>query len=296
MDVKHQRYIITVADEGNITKAAEKLFISQSSLSYVITTVEKELETPLFIRSKAGVTLTPAGQLYVQACREMVKIHDRVYEEIRGMNGEITIRIGSSSVWGSQFFAEAVPKFRKLHPNVRFSLIQTEMFYLERDLRAGVFDFAFISLSPYDTLAKNMQILRKEDLLFAVPSDHPYAALNPGDVIPLEHLFRYFSDDTMVVSRPGSSNRMTVDHFFQAYDFQPKRITEVNNVPLTREMVQQKEGVGFIPRSGMTDTDQIHWYRTDPWMYRYNILISKPARNRKPVENAFYNFVVSAFS
>ena len=52
----------------------------------------------------------------------------------------------------------------------------------------------------------------------------------------------------------------------------------------------------FFTRSGMTDSDQIHWYRTDPWMYRYNILISKPARNRKPVENAFYDFVVNAFS
>ncbi len=296
MDVKHQRYLITVADEGNITKAAEKLFISQSSLSYVITTVEKELETPLFIRSKTGVTLTPAGELYIQACREMVKIYDRVYEEIRGINGEVHIRIGSSSVWGSQFFAEALPQFRKKHPEVRFSLSQTEMFYLERDLRSGAFDFAFISLSPYDTLQKNMQILRKEDLLFAVPSDHPYVALNPGNVITLEHLFRYFTDDTMVVSRPGSSNRVTVEHFFQAYDFQPRHITEVNNVPLTREMVQLGEGVGFIPRSGMTDTNKIHWYRTDPLMYRYNILISKPARNRNPAENAIYDFILKSFA
>ena len=82
MDVKHLQYIITVADEGNITKAAEKLFISQSSLSYYLTTVEKQLGTPLFLRQRHGVTITPAGEKYVAACREVVAIRNKLYDEI----------------------------------------------------------------------------------------------------------------------------------------------------------------------------------------------------------------------
>jgi len=62
MDIKHLNYIIAIADERNITKAAEKLFMSQSSLSYYLTTLEKELGTPLFLRQRHGVTITPAGE------------------------------------------------------------------------------------------------------------------------------------------------------------------------------------------------------------------------------------------
>ena len=63
LEIKYLNYIITIANERNMTKAAEKLFVSQSSLSYYLSKLEQELGTPLFFRQKNELLPTPAGHL-----------------------------------------------------------------------------------------------------------------------------------------------------------------------------------------------------------------------------------------
>ena len=74
MDTKQIEYIIKIADEGSITRAAEKLFITQSALSQQLQKLEKELGAPLFVRNKSDWTLTPEGKVYVENAREMLRI------------------------------------------------------------------------------------------------------------------------------------------------------------------------------------------------------------------------------
>ena len=69
MNIKHAQYMLTVLQEGNITNAAKKLYISQPSLSQMIKLVENNLGTPIFNRSTDPITLTYAGQRYMDAAR-----------------------------------------------------------------------------------------------------------------------------------------------------------------------------------------------------------------------------------
>ena len=73
MDVKYLNYILAIANRHNMTKAAEDLFVSQSSLSQYLSRLEQELGTPLFVRSKNELSLTPAGTLYVEAAKRSSK-------------------------------------------------------------------------------------------------------------------------------------------------------------------------------------------------------------------------------
>lgn len=74
MDTRHLEYVLSIAKWKNMTKAAEELYVSQSSLSQYISKLEQELGTPLFVRAYNQLVLTKAGEMYVRAASEVVSI------------------------------------------------------------------------------------------------------------------------------------------------------------------------------------------------------------------------------
>ena len=86
MDTKYLSYILTIAKKENMTKAAEELFVSQSTLSQYLSKLESELGTPLFYRSKGRLTLTAAGRLYIDASEKVMAIKDNLYQNIQNLD------------------------------------------------------------------------------------------------------------------------------------------------------------------------------------------------------------------
>ena len=83
MDTRQIEYILQIAEENNITKAAEKLFITQPALNQQLLKLEKELGTPLFHRSRSNWRLTEAGEIYVRNAKQILQIKKNTYEQIR---------------------------------------------------------------------------------------------------------------------------------------------------------------------------------------------------------------------
>ena len=295
MDLKSLRYVVAIAKEQNITKAAQKLFISQSSLSHALSSIEKEIGLPLFSRQKSGVTLTAAGEKYYAAAKQMLKIYDHLLEELQNPEENTKIQIATSSVWGTQLFSTLIPKFREKHPEASFDLTQAEMYYLEAEIKEGTVDFGFITLSPYEKLSPQMKILRKEPFQFAVPARHPYVALNPGSSLHLEDIPKHFQDSTFLISRVGSPNRDVAEHLFEELSFTPKRISEVNGLSLTLSMVANSLDVAFMPLSGCAKEERVHYYELEPELFRYNVLLAKPLANYNDLQKAFYRFALSFY-
>ena len=113
MDVKYLNYILAIANRHNMTKAAEDLFVSQSSLSQYLSRLQQELGTPLFIRSKGELSLTSAGVLYVEAAQKVVKIQKDLYQNIAALSQKGRIRVGVTSNWGLRMLTEIIPLFRE---------------------------------------------------------------------------------------------------------------------------------------------------------------------------------------
>ena len=118
MDTKQIEYIIKIADEGSVTKAAEKLFITQSALSQQLQKLEKELGAPLFVRSKSDWTLTPEGKVYVENAREMLRIKQKTYTMIADMvnTHKGYLSVGMTPGRGSDMFAYVYPRFHDIYP------------------------------------------------------------------------------------------------------------------------------------------------------------------------------------
>lgn len=146
MDVKYLTYIITIAQEQNMTKAAEKLFVSQSSLSYYLSKLEQDLGTPLFFRTKNKLLPTPAGQLYLDAAYEVIEIKERLYQNISNLENKAHIVIATTSLWGTKMFSDIVPKLKEAFPDVTFELSQAEIIFFKMRYPAARLIFPFYLL------------------------------------------------------------------------------------------------------------------------------------------------------
>ena len=105
MDTRQMEYIIQISEERSITKAAEKLFITQSALNQQLLRLEKELGAPLFHRSKVDMRPTEIGQVYLDNAREILRIKQRTYNLINAaakclpMSTRLFTRLIPTSLW-----------------------------------------------------------------------------------------------------------------------------------------------------------------------------------------------------
>ncbi|MEG0565860.1 MAG: LysR family transcriptional regulator, partial [Hungatella sp.] len=88
MNTKHAQYMLTVLQEGNITNAAKKLYVSQPSLSQMIKLVETNLGAPIFNRNTDPITLTFAGQKYIESAKQVLTINSNLQREIEEITHE----------------------------------------------------------------------------------------------------------------------------------------------------------------------------------------------------------------
>ena len=110
MELKELEYIVAVAEAGSISRAAEGLYLAQSSLSQFLSRCEVELGVRLFLRTAGGARLTPSGEAYVRAARQMLRQYRRLKGELRELNrpGGGRIDFGISSFRGSYLLPRAV--------------------------------------------------------------------------------------------------------------------------------------------------------------------------------------------
>ncbi|MCM3029138.1 MULTISPECIES: LysR family transcriptional regulator [unclassified Niallia] len=114
-----------LAQEMNMRKAAEKLFVSQPALSQRLQNIEKEWGAKLFIRSQKGLSLTAAGELVAQFAIETINKEDSVKESIHALKGEVhgTLSIAAASIVGQNWLPGVLKEFIKTYPQAKVSLI-----------------------------------------------------------------------------------------------------------------------------------------------------------------------------
>lgn len=295
MDIKYLTYITTIANEKNMTKAAEKLFISQSSLSHYLSKLESEIGSPLFLRGKNEMLLTPAEQLYVDTAKKVIDLRNRLYRDISRLDNKGRIRISTTSYWELGMMTDIIPKFKIAFPGVTFEMSQKEIDLQYQMLDEGTLDFSLMSLETGQVDPETAVVLRKEELFFSVFANHPFCQKKPGDTITELELTQEFSSDTFLLSHKSSANRRLAEQLFQKYGFTPAKVNEVTGILVTRDMVAQGIGVAFMPLSGRKQDSNVHYYRIDPPMYRYNILRHRKNMVLTPAEQMFFDYAVNYF-
>ena len=189
MELRHLRYFVAVAEEGHVTRAAERLGIQQPPLSQQIQSLERELDAQLFRRKPRGVELTPAGRaLYDEAKAILARTEEAVAATKRAARGEAgRIGIGfTSSASFHPFVPRTIRAFRETHPLVALALEESGTSELVGALRSQAIDAAFVR-SPFgESVDLTVRPLLDEPMVAALPSGHPLSTAN--EPLPLAAL------------------------------------------------------------------------------------------------------------
>lgn len=177
MNQKDLLYIKTIAEEGGISQAARKLFLSQPSLSQSVKRIEESLGVSLFRRIPRGLVLTPSGEEYYRMASQILKTWSTFEEEIRHLEDLKTgkLSVGVTTHRGLVLLPEFLADFYLRYPGISVSVMENTTDRLEELLLCGALDFAFMRAPATDSRHKNISYLGliRDSFLLLLPPGHP---------------------------------------------------------------------------------------------------------------------------
>ncbi len=247
MELKELEYIIAIADEGSISKAAEKLYLAQSSLSQFLSRYESELGTKLFTRTASGMKPTPAGEPFITHAREILQQYRRMKMELKASDASQAghIEFGISTFRGSRLIPHIIKRFRKEYPNVELIIHEHDSYVLQRKIAAGEMDMALVALRAGQKKPDDIPVM-KDEVLLVIHRSHPAMKyLHQREDCPE----RYWIDiNDTARFRFLLSNRFTVLGSFAQQQFNTYGITPIcDNDNLTASMAAAlaRQGIGL---------------------------------------------------
>lgn len=146
MDIRVLRYFLAVAREQSVSTAAERLFLSQPTLSRQLRDLEAELGKTLFIRTNKGVTLTEEGMILRKRAEEIVELLEKTEQEVRQSNDSVsgTVYIGAGETYAFRLIADTAHHLKAAHPAIRYSFYSGNGTDVMEKLERGLLDIGLV--------------------------------------------------------------------------------------------------------------------------------------------------------
>lgn len=274
MDIKNPEYILEIARQQSVTHAAEKLFVTQSTLSQYLLKLENELGTPLFSREKSGLVPTEAGHVYLHAARAVVQIQNAAEVSIAALKKEGFLCVGVS-FWGLTLLTGLLPTFKSRFPDITLRLFVDDYAHLKVMMQAGRIDLAVISITEEDDRPAQGAIdLRREELVVALPREAAYCLEHPdAEFISEKQLPQALDTLNFIAPDEGASIRRIEDALFRRLMYRPHVICEVEREDSATRMVAAGVGAAILSVEDVRGVREIRSFRLDPPLYRENIMV-----------------------
>lgn len=252
MDLRTLRYFTVTAQELNITRAAEKLNMSQPPLSHQLHQLEQELGAPLFIRGKRRLQLTAEGELLLRRAGQLLDLAEKTKQELKemrsGMSG--TLYLGLVEGRAPYLAAGWIAGFREEFPMVRYSLWNGSSDDVLERLYNGLADLALIA-TPYDSERLQALPVGSEPWCAMIPRSHPLAG-PPEQTIPLSGL----AGQPLII--PSRKSRVqAIRQWFQEIGQEPFILCEMSNYVDALALTEQGVGISIFPQTTLHPGRQI---------------------------------------
>lgn len=299
--------IYTVYREGSISRAAQKLFISQPSLSVMIHKIEEEIGTPLFDRTSKPIRLTEAGQEYIKATEEIIHIEKSFQNYLDAVeqlqSGELNL--GSNQLLSSLVLPKYIAAFISKYPNIKLHLVDDNSAVLENMISSGQLDL-IIDNQGLDSTIFEQRKLKQEQLLLAVPDsfacnkEMEAYRLRETDVLAGNHLrenfpsipLEVFRDIPFVTMTRENETRHRSDEIFREAGFKPKTILEIDRLVTLYNFVEMGAAASIVSDTLVQNIQhhngRVNFYRLDSQFARRDIYLTWK-RNR------YYSKAMEAF-
>ncbi|MFW3579415.1 LysR substrate-binding domain-containing protein [Vagococcus fluvialis] len=192
---------IMLSKYRNFSKVADLKYITQSSISKQIKSLEMELDVKLFERKNQLNSLTPEGELFVPFAQKIVENYQEGLKalEVHRNNEKNELRIGTTSLFGSFVVPNIMSEYKNLYPHTKFKIVIDSSKAVLEKLENKEIDIAFISdYIPFDSQAYDCDIFKRDSLILIVPNNHPFVKQE-------EITLQSFVDETFIIKSKESS-------------------------------------------------------------------------------------------
>ncbi|MDW5442144.1 LysR substrate-binding domain-containing protein [Polaromonas sp. SM01] len=286
MELRHVRYFDAIAETLNFTRAAERLHVTQSTLSHQIKQMEDELGVALFDRSNKKIRMTEAGEILRTYMTPALEQIDRGVQALRGdaefLSG--TIRLGTTPSFNTRMVPLCVSTFLHHYPNIQVVVEELSGDMLARRISSGELDLA-VSYRPADGTGLWFEPLYNEELRLVVAASHPLAKRRRVRMVELHHV-------RMVLLPKEYLTRQLLDECFEAAGATPLVVAQLNSIWPMFELIRQTDLAGIFGETAVTPSADLRAVPLeDPVPIRTPGLLWQKGATRSPTLKHFADII-----
>ncbi len=240
MDIKHLRSFTTVIKYGSFTKAAEKLYLSQPTISSHIHTLEEQLQQQLIVRSTKNLTITPKGwEVYDYAIR-ILELQDRMIRACAQTQQQI-IHLGASTIPSAYILPQLLPEFGRRHPDTYFTIHQDNSQGILAGLIDGIFDVGLVGTKGDDKLTYTA--FTRDRMVLITPVTEQFLSMKDQTEFPLQQLLQ----SPIILREKGS--KKSADQFLESMNISEDDLhitARINDQETIKNLVAGGLGISII--------------------------------------------------
>ena len=243
MDMKQLQSFAAVVEYRSFTKAAEKLYISQPTISTHIRLLEEELHSCLIIRGKRTVEVTPRGQELYECARDILSLRDSLLRRWTEEENPI-IQLGASTIPSAYILPEILPEYGRLHPEVYFTIHQSDSQGVADGILNGSFDLGLAGMEVAHEQLTCVPFYQDRMVLITPVTPH-FLALRELPEVPLDSLLR----EPIILREQGSGSRKSAERFLDSIGVREEELNvtaRINDQESIKNLVVGGLGVSIL--------------------------------------------------
>lgn len=266
MDTKQIEYILKIAEENNITRAAEKLHLTQPALNQQLLRLERELDLPLFHRSRTDWRPTQAGEIYLENARKMLQIKQETYKRLDDLavRQKGTLSLAFTPGRGTSMFSYVYPRFHQQYPDIIVEPSELSVRKQQTLIARGELDLGFQTLCDEHRTDDEYILLATEEIFLVVPSGHPVCQEAPPSRRRKSSGYPRFPElnlcrlqyEPFVLMYKESTIRQLIDQLFTQAGFLPNVLFETASNATILTMIRSRLCCGLIPAHYLQKPDK----------------------------------------
>ncbi len=247
MDLRELEYVAAIAEAGSISRAAERLYMAQSSLSQFLARYEAELGARLFTRTGGGVRLTGAGEVFLRSAKDILRQYQQVKAELKeaDLSHSGVIHFGISSFRGGALIPPVLMRFRTEYPLVDVVIHEHNTNVLNRKTASGELDLALVALRPDET-PEDTEAVLQDEVCLVVNRAHPMM-----EYVHFDSSFRPWAElrdaarFELLLSNPSTVLGGLAEQEFEKLGLTPRAVNRDLTAAFAMEMACQGLGLAF---------------------------------------------------
>lgn len=251
MELRQLQSLMAVVEYKSFSKAAEKLFISQPTISTHIRMLEEELNSRLIIRTTKSIEVTMHGRELYECAHQIFSLKDNLVQRWAEENKKI-IRVGASTIPADYILPEVLPVFRKHEPDIKFYIHQNDSQNIISGLLNGNFSLGMVGMKQQEKMISFVPFYQDE-MVMITPKKERFLNINKDNFSLKDIIF----NEPIILREQGSGSKKSIETYFEKMSINEddlQIIARLNDQESIKKLVASGLGISFISEKAVEDS------------------------------------------